>query len=371
MKKLFLGITLVGIAFLTVAMIGNDEDNLTVDFIKGNPEVKSINAMSFGPNGILFVGDSKSAAIFALDTKDVEPNENKERVFIEDFDVLIASSLGTSVDNIKITDMAVNPSSKNIFFSVNVGDGTPVLLKLNGQEIENISLKDVSYSKTSLDNPISEDAKDRRGRSQRVWAISDMKYHKGKVMVTGLSNKEFGSTFRSIPFPFNDTQDQASLEIYHVAHGQYETKSPIKAFNVITIENKDYLMASYTCTPLVLFPIDDLKAGKHVKGRTVAELGAGNSPLDMISFEKNGKPYFLMSNTNRPVMLFKYNEILDFKKSLNSPQEGYGSTGVPYVSLPMVNVLQLDNLDAENVVYTQRSSNGKLIIRSGSTGRLE
>ena len=102
-------------------------------------------------------------------------------------------------------------------------------------------------------------------------------------MLSGISNQEFSSTFRVIPFPFTDKQQQSSLEIYHAAHGRYETNSPIRTFTTATINNKKYLVASYTCTPLVLFPMDELQPGKHVKGRTVGEFGAGNSPIDMIT----------------------------------------------------------------------------------------
>ena len=121
---------------------------------------------------------------------------------------------------------------------------------------------------------MGEDAKDDRGRSLRTLTITDLGFYKDKVMVTGLSNQEFSSSFRSIPFPFKDSQDQASLEIYHAAHGKYETNSPIKTFTPAVVGDKEYLIASYTCTPLVLFPMAELKAGKHVKGRTVAELGS-------------------------------------------------------------------------------------------------
>jgi hypothetical protein len=31
------------------------------------------------------------------------------------------------------------------------------------------------------------------------------------------------------------------------------------------------LLAAYTCTPLVQFPISDLKAGAKLKGKTLAE----------------------------------------------------------------------------------------------------
>ncbi len=364
MKKLLYSIILCGITFVMISAINNSSTPLTANFTTGNTEIASINALSFGPEGILFIGDSKNAAVYALDTKDTQQKDISSEINMSDFDNKIAASLGTTADNIKITDMAVNPISKAIYFSVSITDGTPVLLKLNGEEFENVSLTNASYSKIELNDAIAVGAEDRRGRSQRVWAISDMMYHDGKVMVSGLSNKEFGSTFRSIPFPFTDAQEQASLEIYHAAHGKYETHSPIKAFNVINIDAKDYLMASYTCTPLVLFPMETLKAGKHIKGRTVAELGWGNSPIDIISFQKDGKSYFLMANSNRSVMRLDYEDIATSKENMT---EQAGISGVEYVSLPMVNVVQLSDLDSEKVVYLQRTSSGDLVLRTRPT----
>lgn len=341
---------------------------LTDNFVTGNPEIKSINALSFGPEGILFLGDSKSASVYALDTKDVSKNESSKEVHIGKFDHKIAAALGTTADKVKISDMVVNPISKTPYFAVNIEDGTPVLLRLNGEELENVPLNTISYSKISLLKAIDSEAKDRRGRPKRFWAIADLKFHNNKVLVSGLSNKEFASTFRSIPFPFTETQNQTSLEIWHAAHGQFETHAPIKAFDIISLENKEYLIAGYTCTPLVLFPMGDLLDGKHIKGRTVAELGSGNSPLDMISYSKNGKQYFLMSNNNRPVMRLDYADIADFKETLTEPVDEFAvATGVPYDNLPFPYVQQMDNLDESKVLYIQRNGSGELILRSRST----
>ena len=369
MKKLALSVFVCAFAFVILVSFSKSDTNaLTENFTTGNPGIASINTMSFGPEGILSIGDSKNAAIYAIDTKDNISKPASDRIGLQGVDKKIAASLGTTEDKIRITDMVVNPVSKTVYFSVNITDGTPVILKLNGENFENVSLTEASYSKITLENAVNVDAKDRRGRAQRVWAIADMRYHNGKVLVSGLSNKEFSSTFRSIPFPFKDNQDYASLEIWHAAHGKFETYAPIKTFDIITLEDKDYLMASYTCTPLVLFPMDELNEGKHLKGRTVAELGAGNSPLDMISFKKEGKQYFLMSNTNRPVMRFRYETIANFKHTMTEPVTDFGAAvGVAYDNLPMVNVLQLDNLDAENVVYLQRTSSGDLTLRSRPT----
>ena len=62
------------------------------------------------------------------------------------------------------------------------------------------------------------------------------------------------------------------------------------------------MLAAYTCTPLVKVPVSELKAGAHVKGTTIAELGNRNKPLDMIMYQKDGKDYLLMTNSSRGVM---------------------------------------------------------------------
>ena len=353
------------LALFLVTMTSIKKEKFDDTFIVGTPQLLSINKLAFGPDGILFLGDSKSATVFALDTEDTNKVVKANAVNISEFDKKIADALGTEVSNISIQDMVVNPTSKTLYFSVHTGDGTPVLLKLNGETISSVSLENVKYSKTEINDAVAIDKKDGRGRDQRVWAISDLKYFDGKVMVSGLSNKEFSSTFTSVPFPFNEKQEQASLEIFHVAHNKSETHAPIKTFTVINEGGKDMIVASYTCTPLVLFPLDNLKKGEHVKGKTVAELGYGNSPLDIISMEKDGKKYFLMSNSNRPLMKIMQNDVLNFNGSLDMP-EGKITSGVDYVSLPAVNIIQMDKLDDTQFVMLQRKSDGDLVLRTDS-----
>ena len=369
MKKIIYTAAIAIVALIGIAATINSSDSANNEgFSYGNPEIAAINSMSFSPEGVLFIGDSKKASIYALNIKDAKSAEEVKGVNLRKVDEKIAAALGTTIDNIRINDMVVNPVSKMPYFGVNITDGTPVLLRLKGEEFENVSLDAINFSKISLNDAIAEDAKDRRGRPQRNWAIADLKFHKGKVLVSGLSNKEFSSTFRSFSFPFDNTQKATSLEIWHAAHGKYETHAPIKTFNIIEMEGVEYLMASYTCTPLVLFPMSDLKDGVHSKGRTVAELGAGNSPVDMVSYEKNGKKYFLMSNTNRPVMRLDYEDIANFQETLTEPVTEFGiATGVAYDNLPMPYVLQMDKLDDNNVVYMQRTASGELVLRSRPT----
>ncbi len=335
--------------------------------VTGTPGIKSINALTFGPDGVLFIGDGKSATVFAIDTKDAALVEKAGEVDIKNIDQKIAALLGTEVKNITIQDIAVNPTSKNVYCAVQHSDGTPVLLKIEGNNLSAVPLKEIPFSTLALTNAPAEDAKDRRGESLRIASISDMGYADGKVMVSGLSNQEFGSTFRSIPFPFTNTQDQASLEIYHAAHGKYETMAPIKTFTTTEINGKKYLLASYTCTPLVLFPLDELKAGSHVKGRTVAEMGSGNQPLDIITLKKGNESFLIMANSSRPVFKVKYKNIEAYQGSLTTPVvENFATAGVDFVSLPLTNVVQLDKLDDTRMIMLQRRSNGNLDLWTSS-----
>jgi hypothetical protein len=329
--------------------------------MNGTPEVKSMSAITFGPDGILFIGDSKSASVFAIDTKDNQKVDKSAAIEVKKFDQKVAAALGTTPENISIQDIAVNPVSKKVYCAVHLADGTPVLLKVDGDKLSAVTLKGVDYSTAAINNAPAEDAKDQRGRPLRVSSVSDISFADGKLMVTGLSNQEFSSTFRSIPFPFTKVQDQTSLEIYHAAHKQYETFAPIRTFTTATISGKKYLVASYTCTPLVLFPIEDLKPGTHVKGRTVAEMGSGNSPLDMITMTKGGEQYLIMSNSNRPVFKVKYSTIEAFQGNITTPvEENFATAGVDFISMPIVNVLQLDKLDDSQFILLQRRSNGDL-----------
>ena len=368
MKKLYYAIA--ACAAFTILVAANRSTRNPYGLKRGTPAVQSINALAFGPDGILFIGDSKSATVFAIDTKDKTVVEKSAAVEIKTVDQKIAAVLGTDAKNIRIQDIAVNPLSKKIYCAVQTADGTPVLLTLEANKISAVSLRDILYSNISIANVPGADAKDRGGRPLREQVISDLSYADGSVMLSGISNQEFGSTFRKIAFPFNDKQEQASLEIYHAAHGRYETNAPIRTFTTAELNGKKYLVASYTCTPLVLFPLDELKPGTHVKGRTVGEFGAGNSPIDMVTLKKDGNSYLFMANSNRPVVRVNYKKIESFEGSLTEPiKESYHSGGVDFVTLPTVNVLQMDKLDDSQVIVLQRKANGDLDLWTASGDR--
>src|SRR5262249_58174699 len=121
-------------------------------------------------------------------------------------------------------------------------------------------------------------------------------------MVAGLSNEEFSSSLRAIPFPFEAASKGTGIEIWHGSHGRFETNAPVRTFVPYEINGEKAILAAYTCTPLVRIPVSELKPGNKVKGTTIAELGARNKPLDMDVYSKSAKNYILIANSRHSLM---------------------------------------------------------------------
>jgi hypothetical protein len=163
----------------------------------------------------------------------------------------------------------------------------------------------------------------------------------------------------------------SSLEIFHVAHGQYETHAPVRTFMPYKVGNEAQILAAYTCTPLVGFPINELKDGMHVKGKTMAELGAGNSPLDIIAFDSEGESHILIANSSRTVMAIDGASLVGAKSLTEPITKQYGTAGVDFTALPLVGVLQMDVLNGEQVLLLQRQAeDGSLRLRSYPMNRI-
>jgi hypothetical protein len=309
-------------------------------------QLKSASALAFAPNGVLLVGDGLGGAVYAFETGDVTP-AGSGPLQVEDLTGKIAALLGTTADQIRVPDIAVNPDSGNVYLAVARGAGadaeTLILKADRAGRITELDQDATPHTRVALVDQPDADKVDRRGNALRTDTITDLGYVDGKVIVAGLSNEEFASTLRAIPYPFTGATKGASIEIWHGAHGQYETNAPIRTFISYQFDGKPEILASYTCTPLVRIPVAKLTPGAKVKGMTIAELGNMNRPLDMIAYKKDGADFILMANSNRGVMkldasrLDQYGPITD---------KIAATEGVPYETIEALQgVRRLDRFD--------------------------
>lgn len=338
---------------LLAAAVAAPMADTTAGMKAGTPTFKSISALGFGPGGTLLIGDSTAGTVTAVATDDTTPAKGGE-IALAKIDAKLADLLGVKADQIAITDVKVNPASGNAFVSATRGKGpsaSPVVFKVtrDGQVAE-FGLKDVKFSQITLPNATE------KNRAEAITAIG---FAGGKVIVAGLSNEEFASTLRAIPYPFEKGGETSGIKIFHGAHGKFETQAPVRTFTSTEINGEPYILAAYTCTPLVKIPLKDLKPGAKVDGVTIAELGNRNRPIDMVPYTKDGKAFLLMANSARGVMKITADGFAAAEAITARPK---GETaGVPYETVKeLKGVQQMDKLDDTHAVILVKADDGSL-----------
>jgi hypothetical protein len=276
--------------------------------------LRSAGVLTFGPDNVLFVGDIAGAKIHAFQLRDKDLKSQTDiisgnfhnfegRDHVQGLDQQLAALFGTTIDKIVINDMAVHQPTEQIFISVERGRGTdalPAIVKVNHGQLEILELDSIPHSQVSIPNEPDSKAM-LEFEPQQVYAITDIKYYKGEVFVSGITNQRFASTLHRIPYPFNSPLATCSVEIWHPVHGEFETRAPIIRKVIRELNGEPYLFAVYGCTPLARFPLSALKDGAHVRGDVIGELGYGANPIDMLIFNSpaDSKDYLLVTIDTR------------------------------------------------------------------------
>lgn len=309
---------------------------------KGSLELKSVTALAFNSEGVLFIGDSTAAKVYAVETHE-KTDASKGALKVEKLNEQIGGMLGVPAAQVAIADVKVNPASGTVYLAVRRGSGPSaaavILTVARNGKISEFGLKDVMFSVVDLPNATDKN---------RAEAITSLGFANGKLIIAGLANEEFASTLRIIPFPFGDKAAASGVKIFHGAHGKYETQAPVRTFTTYKIGDAEHVVAAYTCTPLVKFPVGELQSGNKVTGTTIAELGNRNRPLDMIVYKKDGKDFVLMANSARGIMKISGDSL--------ATNEGITTriadkAGVKYETIEgWKDVVQLDKLDDAHAV---------------------
>jgi hypothetical protein len=346
----------------------------------GSPALGSIGPIATGPGNVLFLADNRSAQIVAVDVGDVG-NGPTGPADVKGLDAKLADFLSCPKDEVAIRDLAAQPSTGRVYLAVMRGE-QPLLLTIGAEgALEEVELDGIPFASATIDDAPAEDDERLEGRIAfgddgvefehggikvrvardpiRTVTVTDMVYADGVLYVAGASNEEFASTLRRIPFPFESDAESTPLEIFHVSHGKWETHSPIRSF---VLYGDHSVLATYTCTPIVQFPLSELQGGTMAKGRTVAELGSMNMPLDLVSYERDGEEYLLVSNTRHPLLKIACRDI-ESQEPLTEAKE---PVGVHREELPHEGVGRMARLEGQ-VLMLQRDGDGNQHLRSYSS----
>ena len=331
----------------------------SVATIAGAADVQSISRLEAGPGNILFVADWKAARVHAIELAPA-PHKAAGNFNILDLESLLSHQLGGA--RITVQDMAVRPGTDEVYVAVSAGKArTPALFAVTSDgKARRVDLKAAKSSSVPLRDAPSGSGSFWHETPERSFTVTDMKWRDGELFVAGLSNQEFSSTLRRIRYPFGAQQSVSSVEIFHGGHNLMETRAPVRAMSFTKLGGKPYLVAAYTCTPLVLIPLDALQDGAHVRGKTVAELGYGNTPADMISYtmKVNGKTeeYMMLVNFNRVSNVIPVSELeaANARPGIEKVVPFGQIAGLQVQQAPLAGALRIDNLDDQSFVLVRR-----------------
>ena len=360
----------VAISFLAAATAPvSAQSRIFKKTVKGTPVLMSINVISFGPNGLLLIGDGRGSQIVAIATGDTKAQKFSVKK-IEAIVSVLAGKIGTTSDGIEILDMAVNPASKKVYFAIRKQDTKKhLILTVDGSgKVSEFQLDKVTHASLILP----------KGEKAPVNRITDVAWAGDRVIASARANEEFASKVFVVPAPLSHEAkaDIYSAETYHVSHRRWETKAPMSVIIPFDEGGEKYVIGAFSCTPVVKYPISKLQPGAKVKGISVIELGSGNRPLDMLAYEKGGKSYVL-ANTYRfhhkkrpfgpsPYWTVRFErDLLGENSKINEKAlRRLGSKGPSTDRITMVEayhgVTQMDKLDSERAIILRASDAKKV-----------
>jgi len=324
-------------------------------------DINSISRLAVGgPENVLFVADWKRARVHAITLPGAAQKPAGTAFNILDLDGVLSTQVGGT--KVTIEDMVVRPGTAEAYIGVSYGAAkTPALIVVTSdQRARRVNLKAAKSTSIALRDAPTSNYKFWRETPERSFTVTDMKWRDGELFIAGLSNQDFASTLRRVHYPFDSKQSVTSVEIYHTGHNLIETRAPIRAMSFATWGGKPYLVAAYTCTPIVIIPLEDLKDGAHIRGKTIGELGYGNTPADMISFSKTeqGKTedFLLLVNFERGADVIPVSQVeaASGRPGMDKVVPFGQIAGLDVTSAPLAGAMRVDNLDEKSFIIVRR-----------------
>ena len=323
-------------------------------------DIKSISRLAVGPENTLFVADWKAARVHAIALPEAAQKPAGTAFNILDLETLLSKQVGGA--RVRVEDMVARPGTAEVYVAVSYGaTKTPALLLVTSDhKARRVDLKAAKSTSTVLREAPTSNYTFWNETPERSLTVTDMKWRDGELFIAGLSNQDFASTLRRVKYPFDRQQSMMSVEIYHTGHNLVETRAPIRAMTFATWGGKPYLVAAYTCTPIVIIPLDELKDGAHIRGKTIAELGYGNTPADLITYTKTeqGKTedYLLLVNFERGSSIIPVTQLeaAGARPGIETVVPFGQVVGLDVVPAPLVGTIRVDNLDEKSFIVVRR-----------------
>ncbi|CAN5197280.1 hypothetical protein BH10PSE4_BH10PSE4_33370 [soil metagenome] len=323
--------------------------------------VKSAGQMTFADPNTLIVADWRAGELHALSLPSAH-SQSVRPFNLKNVSTPIARALGVSPLALRFEDMAVRPGAELAYLSLTIARPgrlpSPALVSVDSTgHVAVIDLAKVPRTTVKVSDTPSPD-KSLWREPEATLTFTDLVAHGGKLYVAGLSNETFASTLRVFDLPLKRAATVTSIEMYHPVHNQIETRAPIRKMTIVDTDAGPLLVAAFTCTPLAVVPVKDLKDGAHIAAKTIAELGWGSAPVDMVTFDTGQGQVVLLTNSHKSADLMPVADIAAqaAQPGLTTPIDwpAHPLLGLKSVYTPISNVDQLAVQDKDFLAVMRR-----------------
>lgn len=340
-------------------------------------QVRSASALAVMPDGRVVLADWRAGTLLAIDLPAADPAAPGAFNII-DLDAALASA-GAPLP-LRATAFAWHAPSRRAVIALSMGRGpdAPIRLALVARDGRVALFDPGSAIAGSLDliDPPGEGMLWER-TPVRTLTVTDLHPREGELLVAGLSNASFSATLRRVPYPFAGRAAVTRIEMYHAVHNQLETRAPVRAMSVVALDGAPHLLAAYTCTPLVTAPLAALTDGAAVRGKTIAELGYGNTPIGVlpfsITYRGQRSEWVMVANSSRSADLIALPASAEANRGpgLSEPVRVPFTTkaGLHTIEAPITNLVRLADQDDSFFLALRRDpSTGALQLVSFRKG---
>jgi hypothetical protein len=150
----------------------------------GSVDLRSAGLLTFGTGGISLIGDPESAAVFEVGTEDTE-SAGDSACQLDDLTANLKATYSAS--DVTVGDMAVNPVSRNVYFSLTVTQQEKVGPRIARIDVKGnlsaVSVQKVDFARVGLPN--AAEATGPTPSRSSGQPITDIAYLDGRVNVSG------------------------------------------------------------------------------------------------------------------------------------------------------------------------------------------
>ncbi len=253
----------------------------------GATVINDMTLASDGQNVTLLAAVNSTGKVFAIDIADNNPADAAGNTIttLANFKQQIATIIGTTVGNVTINNMEVNPISKALYVLATSGGVGRIFIVTGGNTVSQLNLTNVKYCSMTYNTNFN--------------TLQDMTYGDNNLYLTMGANFSLDGEIVSVPSPFVHNSSGTSRLTTHFKTNwgsSYYTDAPLEKITYGVVDGVKRLMGVTLCAPGFSIKTSDVAGTGLLQVKEWYNLN-GMAPIKVVSITQGTTTYLLDLHT--------------------------------------------------------------------------